>query len=198
MNNILPYDSEFQWVPLWELKLIYTPQWKEYFGDHRLFRQCERVRKRAKDRNLPHELKPLHARLAVVHFNAHCPICKKYLPVDEITLDHWIPLADDIKGSTISNIIPMCGNCNNRKGCKHPRKFCIEELGLIRGMWRYCNIEAYLINWRLLELRRVADPVITRLSNQYPIAVLIQLMAIVGVIKMLITTIKETGWGSEL
>lgn len=43
-----------------------------------------------------------------------CHYCQNKFPVDEITMDHLVPLVRGGK-STKSNLVPACKNCNNLK-----------------------------------------------------------------------------------
>jgi 5-methylcytosine-specific restriction endonuclease McrA len=49
--------------------------------------------------------------------NGICPICKKYVGIENMTLDHIIPISKAKKGQiyTIDDVSPMCGKCNSKK-----------------------------------------------------------------------------------
>lgn len=49
-----------------------------------------------------------------------CHYCKKKFPVQELTMDHLIPLIRGGK-SVKSNLVPACKDCNNKK--KHNLPF---------------------------------------------------------------------------
>jgi 5-methylcytosine-specific restriction protein A len=49
-----------------------------------------------------------------------CHYCRKKFPVDQITMDHLIPLIRGGK-SIKSNLVPACKDCNNKK--KHNLPF---------------------------------------------------------------------------
>jgi len=55
--------------------------------------------------------------------NGICYYCKKKFPVEDLTMDHLIPLIRGGK-SIKSNLVPACKECNNKK--KHNLPF---ELG---------------------------------------------------------------------
>jgi 5-methylcytosine-specific restriction endonuclease McrA len=54
----------------------------------------------------------------------HCQYCNKRYPVDQLTCDHVIPRSRG-GGTTWTNIVTCCVNCNRRKGGRTP-----EEAGL--------------------------------------------------------------------
>lgn len=47
-----------------------------------------------------------------------CPICKKFIGKDKLTLDHIIPISKAEEGFeyTINGIQPLCKSCNSSKG----------------------------------------------------------------------------------
>jgi 5-methylcytosine-specific restriction endonuclease McrA len=55
----------------------------------------------------------------LLEYNHCCAYCYKPFPVEELTIDHMIPLS---RGgtNTIDNIVPACKPCNSRKKNKTP------------------------------------------------------------------------------
>lgn len=48
-----------------------------------------------------------------------CHYCQKKFPVEELTMDHLIPLIRGGK-SIKSNLVPACKECNNKKSTNFP------------------------------------------------------------------------------
>jgi 5-methylcytosine-specific restriction endonuclease McrA len=55
----------------------------------------------------------------LLEYNHCCAYCYKSFPLDELTVEHMIPLS---RGgtNTIDNIVPSCRSCNSRKWTKTP------------------------------------------------------------------------------
>jgi 5-methylcytosine-specific restriction endonuclease McrA len=55
----------------------------------------------------------------LLEYNYCCAYCYKPFSVEELTIDHMIPLS---RGgtNTIDNLVPACISCNSRKGTKTP------------------------------------------------------------------------------
>ena len=56
-----------------------------------------------------------------------CYYCHKHFPVEELTMDHIVPVARGGK-STRGNIVVCCKECNNRKKYLTPAEMIMFEL----------------------------------------------------------------------
>jgi 5-methylcytosine-specific restriction endonuclease McrA len=59
-----------------------------------------------------------------VRYNFTCPACKRQEPEISLTPDHVVPIS---RGGTnhLSNIQPLCAECNSRKGNRHSLRYNI-------------------------------------------------------------------------
>lgn len=55
-------------------------------------------------------------------FNGQCYYCKKIININNVILDHYIPLAKNGKHE-IKNLVASCAKCNANKGAKLPEEF---------------------------------------------------------------------------
>jgi 5-methylcytosine-specific restriction endonuclease McrA len=60
--------------------------------------------------------------LLVAAYQNYCSYCHKRFPTSELTPDHRIPLSRE-GNNNISNIVPSCLRCNQRKGRKTQAEF---------------------------------------------------------------------------
>lgn len=56
-----------------------------------------------------------------------CHYCGKKFPMDELTMDHIVPVARGGR-STKGNIVPCCKECNQSKSCLTPAEQILNEL----------------------------------------------------------------------
>jgi hypothetical protein len=95
----------------------------------KLSQQIANWNRRARQRNLAHDLTAVQWWETLELFEFKCAYCGA--PAQ--TMDHWIPLGitgDDpiLTGSTAGNCLPCCWRCNQRKGFSHPtywEKWCV-------------------------------------------------------------------------
>lgn len=80
-----------------------------------------RIRRRARERNLPDTFTANQWAYALIYFNEKCCVCGS----DKIIhADHWIPLVSPICPGTIaSNIVPLCQHCNSSKSKRMPEEW---------------------------------------------------------------------------
>ena len=74
------------------------------------------IKYRARKRSLPDTLTSEETEGIVEYFHGECSICSGAFE----HLDHFIPLSSGYGGTTLENIVPMCGSCNKSKGAKNP------------------------------------------------------------------------------
>ncbi len=58
-----------------------------------------------------------------------CHYCKQHFSVDELTMDHIVPVARGGK-SDKGNVVPACFNCNQSKAATTPAEQILETLNL--------------------------------------------------------------------
>ena len=73
-------------------------------------------RYRARKIQLPDTLTELQVAEILNRFSSKCSVCES----EYQHLDHFIPVSSGYGGTTLENIVPMCGRCNMSKGAKNP------------------------------------------------------------------------------
>lgn len=115
--------------------------------------RMSKLRRRARNLNLPDTLTAAQWERAIEYFNGCCAVCGRQLrdlfSTHTVAADHWIPLTDprpDNPGTVASNIIPLChgeDGCNNSKGNKDPLEWLTERYGKRKAKTILARIEAY-------------------------------------------------------
>jgi len=87
---------------------------------HRLNVRSRRLRKKEYIFNIFHDFTQKDWNDKVKLTNGICPMCKLFVGIEKITLDHIFPLSKATKGEhyTIDDVQPLCRNCNSRKNDK--------------------------------------------------------------------------------
>ena len=57
------------------------------------------------------------------HQQGKCPRCKKYIPFDDMTVDHITPLSWEGSTNYASNIQLLCKSCNSAKGNRNDKDY---------------------------------------------------------------------------
>lgn len=70
---------------------------------------------RAQDWDLTGDLTVVEWISVLMASEGRCHYCKEYVGVDELTLDHVIPVCNG-GATTLANIVAACSPCNTRKG----------------------------------------------------------------------------------
>ncbi len=105
---------------------------------YRLFWHLRITRKRS----LPDTLTNQEWQATLHDWDHHCAVCGA---TDDITADHWIPLASpDCAGTTKNNMIPLCGSCNYSKSDNDPLEWMTWRFGRDYAIERFEAIAAYL------------------------------------------------------
>lgn len=98
--------------------------------------KIRRHNRAAKKAGLVHDLTIYEWRRSVTHFDGKCAYCGR-IP-DLLFVEHFIPLTKG-GGTTISNCVPACYDCNSRK-----RNFSPEDLSQGYFAENVARVKAYL------------------------------------------------------
>ena len=87
---------------------------------YRLFVNFHSAKRRAMKRKVVHVFTKDEWNNKLNETNGICPMCKKDLGIEKLTLDHIYPISKAEEGRiyTINDIQAICGTCNSRKRAK--------------------------------------------------------------------------------
>lgn len=111
-------------------------------------------RYRARKTKLPDTLTEFQVSEILDRFSNKCSVCES----EYQHLDHFIPVSSGYGGTTLENIVPMCGRCNMSKGAKNPFEWAetlptedrerfdslVEYLSVINGIATVEDYEAHV------------------------------------------------------
>ncbi len=89
---------------------------------YRLSKKQAKRKRKLKIRQLRENFSQKDWDVKVLETEGICPECKKYVGIEEITLDHIIPISKARNGFVyrIEDVQPLCRSCNASKGMKSP------------------------------------------------------------------------------
>lgn len=106
-----------------------------------------KLRRRARESELPNTFTAHDWQVALDHFDHKCAACGRPVGLwHTLAADHWIPVTKG-GGSTPDNIVPLChgvDGCNNSKGNKDAKIWLIERFGKRKSLAILKHIEEYL------------------------------------------------------
>jgi hypothetical protein len=112
--------------------------------------RTEKLRRRARERNVPDTLTPQDWQRCLDYFNHRCAVCDRPVGFWHIlAADHWIPLSDsrpDNPGTVSWNIVPLChgdGGCNNSKNNRPAEQWLIKRFGKRKAAEILKRVTAY-------------------------------------------------------
>lgn len=87
--------------------------------------------RKARIRNIIHDFSRDDWRKMVEETNGICPKCKKYVGINNLTLDHILPISKAHKGQhySIDMVQPLCFVCNSKKNDKFTKDEVMELFG---------------------------------------------------------------------
>jgi 5-methylcytosine-specific restriction endonuclease McrA len=76
------------------------------------------IKRRERLKNVRHNFSYDEWMKKIEKTNGVCPVCKKFVGKEKMTLDHTIPISKAPKGFiyTLNDVSPMCHSCNCKKG----------------------------------------------------------------------------------
>lgn len=85
--------------------------------------------RRARKKQINHNFTLEEWKLKLNDTNGYCPLCKKYIGIDKLTLDHILPIsyAPPNFVYTINMVKPLCLSCNSSKN----NKFGVEDFMIV-------------------------------------------------------------------
>ncbi|MEM9953991.1 MAG: HNH endonuclease [Chloroflexota bacterium] len=104
----------------------YNQQWIDENPDTvKKMQQASWVRRRARKRNLPHDLTTEEWQYCLEYWNNACAVCGDG---EKLNADHWIPLSnEDCPGTIVDNMIPLCEHCNKTKHARDAELWLTEK-----------------------------------------------------------------------
>ncbi len=88
-------------------------------------------RRRARKLSLPNNFTKADIDFALNYWKYSCPVCQADLN-NGYHLDHHIPLTNtNCPGTLPTNIVPLCGFCNDSKSNKHPEIWYQDKLNIL-------------------------------------------------------------------
>lgn len=103
--------------------------------------RIKEARRRARKRELPDTFTLQEWKICLEYWDQKCCICAGN---QQIHADHWIALSDaNCPGTTVSNMIALCRQCNLAKNARNPVVWLVEKLGEEKAAAKLAEIEAY-------------------------------------------------------
>ncbi len=120
----------------------YNRQWIDDNPElSRKMMQAAWQRRRARKKNLPHDLTLEEWQYCLNYWNYSCVVCGDD---GTINADHWIALSNkDCPGTVVDNMIPLCENCNKTKHATQAERWLTEKLGDHLAIEKLVEVEAY-------------------------------------------------------
>lgn len=88
-------------------------------------RRVKRANKRAIDKGLTGTLTVEQWVKTLEDFQGRCAYCKR--PFSIYDLEHFVPLAQGVLGSSADNCVPSCKSCNRLKNVKHVKIWITQQ-----------------------------------------------------------------------